>query len=160
LQAFAGARVLLPAYSLALLVQQDAVAAPEGGKWADQVQALGSAFQTLTALLQLVLHRTRKTLAQQSKAFMQQPQHAFRMLVLQPTLEVVQLQPALLQALPPGPLQSHVQLVEALTLLGQTLARVAQASPQSFKAKAVLTQAGLHALLQLALEALELPEHR
>src|SRR5690554_7356410 len=73
-QLLAGAGFMLAADGLALLVQQNAVAAPQSAQWADQVQALGCTFQTLAALLQLQLDSTWQALLQLVKALLQQAQ--------------------------------------------------------------------------------------
>src|SRR5690606_21092874 len=56
LQLLAGPGVLLAADGMALLIQQDAVAASEGSQRADQVQPLSGAFEQLATLLQLPVH--------------------------------------------------------------------------------------------------------
>lgn len=82
LQLLARLGVLLATDGLALLVQQNAVAAPKGGQWTDQVQALGGAFQLLSALLQLQLNSTGQALLQLGQPLVQYLQQTLGMLVL------------------------------------------------------------------------------
>src|SRR5690606_18160299 len=158
-QLLAGAGFMLAADGLALLVQQNAVAATQSGQRADQVQALGCTFQTLAALLQLQLDSTGQALLQLVKALLQQAQQPLRMLVLEASAQMGQPLQALFEPMLPGAPQAHVQLIEALRLLRQALAGMAQATAQGVQSQPLSLQSDLHALLQLAVEALQLDQH-
>src|SRR5690554_6798208 len=158
-QLLAGAGFMLAADGLALLVQQNAVAATQSGQRADQVQALGCTFQTLAALLQLQLDGTGQALLQLVKALLQQAQQPLRMLVLEASAQMGQPLQALFEPMLPGAPQAHVQLIQALRLLRQSLAGMTQATAQGVQSQPLPLQADLHALLQLAMTALQLLQH-
>src|SRR5690606_38468884 len=129
-QLLAGAGFMLAADGLALLVQQNAVAASQSGQRADQVQALGCTFQTLAALLQLQLDSTWQALLQLVKALLQQPQQPLPMRVLEAGAPMGQPSPAMFEPMLPAAPRAHVQLVQALRLLRHSLAGMAQATAQ------------------------------
>src|SRR5690554_785020 len=159
LQALPGLGVLRAAYGMPLGVEQYAVAAPEGGQRADQVQTLGGALQLLAVLRQAQLHGPRQTLAHLLQSFLQQTQQALGMLLLQSSMQAGQLLAAQIHALLPGAAQAQFQLIQALALLGQPLPRVPQATAQGVQSQPLPLQADLHALLQLAMTALQLLQH-
>src|SRR5690606_16249107 len=159
LQALPGLGVLGAAYGMPLGVEQYAVAAPEGGQRADQVQTLGGALQLLAVLRQAQLHGPRQTLAHLLQSFLQQTQQALGMLLLQSSMQAGQLLAAQIHALLPGAAQAQFQLIQALALLGQPLPRVPQATAHGVQSQPLPLQADLHALLQLAMTALQLLQH-
>src|SRR5690554_2297684 len=158
-QLLAGAGFMLAADGLALLVQQNAVAATQSGQRADQVQALGCTFQTLAALLQLQLDSTWQAQRQLVKPILQQAQQPLRMLVLEASAKMGQPLQALCEPMLPGEPQTHVQLIQAMRLLRQAHAGRAQATEQGGQTQPLSLQADLHALLQLAVDALQLDKH-
>src|SRR5690606_22765383 len=158
-QLLAGAGFMLAAEGLALLAQQNAVAATQRDQRAVQVQALGCTFRTYAALLQLQLDSTWQALLQLVKALLQQAQQPLRMLVLEASAQMGQPLQALFEPMLPGAPQTHVQLIQALRLLRQALAGMAQATAQGVQSQPLSLQADLHALLQLAMTALQLLQH-
>src|SRR5690606_12306928 len=159
LQALPGLGVLGAAYGMPLGVEQYAVAAPKGGQRADQVQTLGGALQLLAVLRQAQLHGPRQTLAHLLQSFLQQTQQPLGMLLLQSSMQAGQLLAAQIHALLPDAAQAQFQLIQALALLGQPLPRVPQATAQGVQSQPLPLQADLHALLQLAMTALQLLQH-
>lgn len=114
---------------LTAFVEQDAVAAAEGGQRADQLQLLGVLLQALLQALQLQSQGAAEALFELRGEVLLLLQATPRMLALQSLLQGLQQLPARAeQALAQGALQAQVELVEALLLLAQPFAGMPQAS--------------------------------
>ena len=97
------------------------VATAQCGQRADRIQCLAACLQSLPAAFDLKLHQLSQTLCQVSVLQAEIVQHGRRLMALQATVQVLQVQPLLFEALAHTALQALFQFIESLGLLQQAL---------------------------------------
>src|SRR5690606_3320549 len=155
LEALAGLGLAGAADRLTALVQQYAVAARQRRQRADDVKRLRQALQLLAAAVQSFLHGARHALGQMFQALAQQFQRTSRMLCTQAGVEPRQTLLARAKATVDAAQQALLQIVDALGLLLQALAGMAQAAGQAIEARAFTMQAFAHAQQQALAQAFQ-----
>ncbi len=111
--------------------------------------------QLQAAFLQAFAHGPGQALGEAAQALAQQLQRALGMLAGQAGLQARQALAAIVQLAFEGPRQAHFQVIQALCVLAQAFAGVAQAPGQSVQAQAFALQAVVHAHDQAALQAVQ-----
>src|SRR5690606_21243236 len=140
---------------MAALVEEEAVAAVEGGQRADRLQRLHLRLQLLATQAQALLDGTAQAWLQLLQTLAEQGQLAARMLGGKAPLQALQLAAGAFHTSLQGTSHALLQIVQTLGLLLQALTRMAQAPQQAVQPQAAMFQLAGQAQVQTALQAVE-----